>query len=273
MTAKVQFGVGTDPGQVRQNNEDSYGVAPEMNLFVLSDGMGGLDHGEVASRMAVDTILGFCRKHAENGSEPGAGAQIEGVSAETNRLASAIREANRAIHLLAQQNGTRQMGATIAAVQFVDNRMSIAHVGDSRVYRLRGGHLDQLTRDHSYVAEQVRHGRMTSEEADASALQNVLMRALGIEDEVDVDVAEESIAEADTILLCSDGLTRELSDTQIAAVLSESKDPQRAANELTRLANDAGGGDNITVIVVRPSRSRDGFLGRTTGWMRKMGLQ
>lgn len=273
MTAKIQFGVSTDPGQVRQNNEDSYGIAPELNLFVLSDGMGGLDHGEVASRLAVDTILGFCRKHVGNGAEPIAGAQIEGVSAETNRLATAIREANRAIHSLAQQTGTRQMGATIVAVQFVDNRMSIAHVGDSRAYRLRGGHLEQLTRDHSYVAEQVRHGRMTSEEADASALQNVLMRALGIEDDVDVDVTEELVTEADTILLCSDGLTRELSDAQIAGVLGEAKDPQRAASDLTRLANDAGGGDNITVVVVRAPRGGDGLLGRTTGWLKKMGLQ
>jgi serine/threonine protein phosphatase PrpC len=270
MRMEIEFGAQSDTGCVRENNEDSYRVAPEMNLFVLSDGMGGLESGEVASRLAVDTILERWRETERNSSLPLAGERIEGVSDASNQLASAIRSANEVVYRAAQQGpGQRGMGATIVAVQCIDERMSVAHVGDSRIYRLRGGQLDQLTRDHSFVAEQVRHGKMTEEEAASSTMQNVLVRALGIEPTVEVDVSEELLMENDTVLLCSDGLTRELSDAQIAAVRGESSETQAAARRLVDMAKQAGGGDNVTVIVLRRATKPAGVIARVGSWFKK----
>jgi protein phosphatase len=270
MAMEMEFGAQSDTGCVRQNNEDSYGVAAEMNLFILSDGMGGLEAGEVASRLAVDTVLARCREAEKNPSLPLAGEPIEGVSGASNQLASAIRSANEAVYRTAQQSaGERGMGATIVAVWCADERMSVAHVGDSRIYRLRGGELEQLTRDHSFVAEQVRHGKMTEEEAASSTMQNVLVRALGIDPTVEVDVSEELLMESDTVLLCSDGLTRELSDAQIAAVLGKFDDPQAAARQLVDMAKQAGGGDNVTVIVLRRAAKPGGAIARIGSWFKK----
>lgn len=270
MAMELEFGAQSDTGCVRENNEDSYRVAPEINLFVLSDGMGGLEGGEVASRLVADTVLARCRDAEKNPSLPLAGERIEGVSDASNRLASAIRSANEVVYRTAQQGaGQRGMGATIVAVWCTDERMSVAHVGDSRIYRLRGGQLDQLTRDHSFVAEEVRNGKMTAEEAASSTMQNVLIRALGIEPTVEVDVSEELLMGGDTVLLCSDGLTRELSDTQIAAVLGESDEPQAAAKRLVDMAKQAGGGDNVTVIVLRRAAKPVSAIARIGRWFKK----
>jgi PPM family protein phosphatase len=174
------------------------------------------------------------------------------------------------VYRTAQQGpGQRGMGSTIVAVWCIDERMSVAHVGDSRIYRLRGGQLEQLTRDHSFVAEEVRNGKMTAEEAASSAMQNVLIRALGIEPMVEVDVSEELLMEGDTVLLCSDGLTRELSDAQIAAVLGESDEPQAAARRLVDMAKQAGGGDNVTVIVLRRAAKPVSAIARIGSWFKK----
>lgn len=263
MAMEMDFGAQSDTGCVRENNEDSYRLAPEMNLFALSDGMGGLASGEVASRLAVDTILAHCREAEKKPTLPLSGERIDGVSPVSNRLASGVRLANKAVHRAAQKNGGEQrMGATVVAVRFVEERMSLAHVGDSRAYRLRGNDLEQLTRDHSFVAEAMRRGHMTEQEAGSSALQSVLIRALGIDPEVEVDVTEELVMDGDTVLLCTDGLTRELSDAQIAAVLGESDDAQEAAERLIDLAKQAGGGDNITAIVVRRSPKPVGAIAR-----------
>jgi protein phosphatase len=194
------------------------------------------------------------------------------VSAASNRLASAIRFANAEVHRAAQQNAAqRGMGATVVAVWFADERMSLAHLGDSRAYRLRGGEFEQLTSDHSYIAEQVRRGIMTEDEAAKSSLQNVLIRALGIDPEVEVEVNEELAMEGDAVLLCSDGLTRELSDAQIAAVLSDATDAQAAADRLVDLANQAGGEDNITAIVVRYAPKPAGAFARIGHWFKGSG--
>ncbi len=263
MRMVMEFGAQSDTGCVRENNEDSYRVAPEINLFVLSDGMGGLEAGEVASRLAVDTVLAHCREAETNPSSPLSGERIEGLSDASNRLASAIRSANEIVYRTAQQGaGQRGMGATIVAVWCTDERISIAHVGDSRIYRLRAGNFEQLTQDHSFVAEEVRHGKMTEEEAATSTMQNVLVRALGIEPTVEVDVSEELLIEGDTVLLCSDGLTRELSDAQIAAVLGERHEAQAAAKRLIDLAKQAGGGDNVTAIVLRRATKSNGAIAR-----------
>jgi len=248
----IKFGARSDTGRVRENNEDRYGATPEIGLFVLSDGMGGMASGEVASRLAVDAIIEHCRTAAANSSLPFLGDRREGLSEATNRLGSAIRVANRAIYHRAHEDSEHQgMGATAVAVRFAGDRVSIAHAGDSRAYLLRGGKLEQLTSDHSFVAESLRRGMMTAQEAAESKLQNVLLRALGIEPDVEVDLREEIASDGDVFLLCSDGLTRELSDAQITAILNDSGDPREAAGRLVEFANQAGGGDNITAIVIR----------------------
>ena len=263
----MQFGARTDTGRVRENNEDSYRVAPEINLFVLSDGMGGQASGEVASRLAAEAIIAHCREATENPSLALAGAPVEGVSDTSNRLASAIREANRIVHDEANKDDTRHgMGATVVAVWIAEGRMSVAHVGDSRIYRLRAGEFEQLTQDHSFVAEQVRRGLITEQEARESKMQSVLLRALGIEPEVEVALDEQLMMDGDVVLLCSDGLTRELSDEQIAGVLGESKIAKEAADRLVDLANQAGGGDNVTAIVIGSTRKKMGFLARLASW-------
>ena len=263
----MQFGARTDTGRVRENNEDSYRVAPEINLFVLSDGMGGQASGEVASRLAAETIIAHCREACENPSLALAGTPVEGVSDTSNRLASAIRLANKVVNEEANKDESRHgMGATVVAVWIADGRMSLAHVGDSRIYRLRGSEFEQLTQDHSFVAEQVRRGLITEQEARESKMQSVLLRALGIEPEVEVALDEQLVMDGDVVLLCSDGLTRELSDEQISGVLGEIKDAKAAADRLVDLAKDAGGGDNITAIVIGQSRKRMGFLARLASW-------
>ncbi len=271
---EMDFGAQSDTGCVRQNNEDSFRLAPEINLFVLSDGMGGLASGEVASRLAVEVVLEHCREAEAQPLLPLFGERIGGVSEISNRLASAVRLANRVVHDAARNNGAEQpMGATVVAVRLTDERMSVAHVGDSRAYRLRGGDLEQLTQDHSFVAEEMRRGAMTAQEAGSSALQSVLVRALGIDPEVEVDVSEELVMDSDTVLLCSDGLTRELSDAQIAAVLREGDDAQRTARRLIDLAKQAGGGDNITAIVLRRAAKPVGAfarIGRLGKWFRNI---
>jgi serine/threonine protein phosphatase PrpC len=250
----MEFGARSDPGRVRENNEDSFRLAPEINLFVLSDGMGGLEAGEIASKLAVDTVVEHCEQAEADPSLAVFGKHIEGVSDACNRMASAVRLANTAIYENARNRGGKAaMGATIVVLRVFEDRVCIAHVGDSRAYLLRAGQFDQLTEDHSFVADQVRRGVLTPEEASRSRMHNVLTRALGIDPTVDVDVTEELLMDGDVFLVCSDGLFRELSNAQITGILAETDDPQRAASRLVDLANQAGGGDNITVIVLRNS--------------------
>lgn len=287
MTASVlDFAGRSDTGRARENNEDNFQIAAELGLFILSDGMGGLDAGEVASKLAVETIYGHCRDAESNAGLPFEGDRIDGASETSNRLASAIRLANKLVRAVAagaapaehSDNGSdgsskpaKGMGATVVALQFFADRVSVAHVGDSRAYRLRSGDFLQLTDDHSLVAQQVREGHMTEAEAESSPLKNVLMRALGVDETVEAEVDEEIAAEGDTYLLCSDGLTRELSDGQIAAVLAETTDAQSAADQLIDLANLAGGGDNITAIVVRVGTKSGKALTKIGRWITRSG--
>jgi PPM family protein phosphatase len=276
-TSLLDFGARSDVGRSRSNNEDNFHAALELGLFVLSDGMGGLDAGEVASKLTVETVFAHCRDAEATPNLPYEGDRAEGASDVSNRLASAIQVANKIIRAASgaddedgsragSSNTPRGMGATVVALQFFADRVSIAHVGDSRAYRLRSGEFLQLTDDHSLVAQQVREGRMTEAEAEASPLKNVLMRALGVDSAVEVEVDEEIALEGDVYLLCSDGLTRELSDSQIAGTLGETPDSQRAADRLIDLANQAGGGDNITAVVVRVGGKSAGTLGRIGRW-------
>lgn len=265
----LDYAVRSDAGRVRENNEDSACLAPELSLFVLSDGMGGQASGEVASRLATETIVAQCRNGHGVSAVSQAGECMEGAGDRSNRLADAIHAANLAVHQAARRSKELQgMGATVVAVWVTGERFTVAHVGDSRAYRLRAGRFQQLTEDHSFVAEQVRRGAMTEQEAGSSKLQNVLTRALGVDESVPVDVDEQLLVEGDTILLCSDGLTRELSDAQIAAILGEADDAQQAADKLVELANQAGGEDNITAVVVRHAPKGGGPLSRLGRWFK-----
>src|SRR6202453_2403129 len=256
----MEAGARSDTGRVRENNEDSFRLAPELNLFVLSDGMGGLESGERASRLATETVLTHCRDAQTNAALAVFGKQIEGVSDVCNRLASAIRLANQEIFHAAQDLGGKGgMGATIVAVRFLEDRACIAHVGDSRAYLFRDEQLNQLTEDHSFVAEQVRRGIITPEQAGRSRMQNVLTRALGVEQNVDVEVTEELLRE---------GLFRELSEPQIAGILQEAASAQQAADSLVEQANRAGGGDNITAIVLRHGPKASGPMSKIGRWFK-----
>jgi serine/threonine protein phosphatase PrpC len=265
----ISSGGCTDVGRIRTNNEDAYRVVAPLNLFVLSDGMGGEAHGEVASALAVETVSNHC---LEGGKDPSAdffGTRRGDLSERTNRLASAVQLANRKIFESASQNPQqRGMGATVTALWLDGTRMSVAHVGDSRAYLLRTGALEQLTRDHSLVAEQVRRGILTPQQADRSEMQSVLIRALGTQEDVEVDADEFSMMDGDTVLLCSDGLTRMVTDPEIASTLLMQPDAQTAAERLVTLANEYGGEDNVTVVVVNLQPASNGFFARLRRWMR-----
>jgi protein phosphatase len=255
----------SDVGRVRTNNEDSFRIVEPLNLFILSDGMGGEAHGEVASALAVETVVKHCLEALDNPAVTLYGEQQAGWSDKTKRLSSAAHLANKKIFTSAQEHPEQQgMGATLTAVWIDGSRLSISHVGDSRVYLLRSGSLEQLTSDHSLVAEQVRKGILTAAEAEESQMQSVLLRALGSEKEVQVDTEEHMVVARDILLLCSDGLTRMLIEPEIAGTLQSEPDATRAAQKLVDLANDRGGSDNITVIVVRIGAESRGWF----SWLR-----
>ncbi|HWP84422.1 MAG TPA: Stp1/IreP family PP2C-type Ser/Thr phosphatase [Terriglobia bacterium] len=259
---QIEFGVRSDIGLVRFNNEDHFAVDPELNLFILCDGMGGQAAGEVASRMGAELILEHCRQAQRNPDLELEGPGLEDFSPQTNRLLSGIRLSNKAIYEAASASpATSGMGSTVVAVQIDGNLMSLAHVGDSRVYLFRNGNLRQLTEDHSLVREHVRQGLMSSEEAQQSELSNVILRALGAEPSVVADLDEIWVGVGDEVLLCSDGLTRMVPDEQIARFLSGRHTAQEAADGLVELANQNGGEDNITVILIR-------LLPPVRGWRR-----
>jgi protein phosphatase len=269
---RIQTGARTDLGRVRKNNEDCYRIEPSLQLYVLSDGMGGEAHGEVASNLAVQTIVTHCQQAENSRATPIFGDPQPDVSERTNRLTSSIHLANRKVFDTAAANPEQKgMGATIVAAWIEGQRLSLAHVGDSRAYLLRAGSLDQLTGDHSLVAEKVRIGILTPQEADASELQSVLTRAVGTNPTVEVDSNEQMLLVGDTLLLCSDGLTRMVTDPEIASALLTSTSAQEAADRLVDLANDNGGIDNVSVIVLRVLQKSESVLDRLKIWKRNSG--
>ena len=269
---RIEAGARTDLGRVRKNNEDCYLVEPALNLYVLSDGMGGEAHGEVASKLAVQTIVAHCQQAENSHATPTFGEPQPDVSERTNRLASAIHLANRKVFETASANpGHKGMGATIVAAWIDGQRLSLAHVGDSRAYLLRAGSLDQLTADHSLVAEKVRIGILTPQEADASELQSVLTRAVGTNENVGVDADEQMLLVGDSLLLCSDGLSRMVTDPEIASTILTSTSAQNAADRLVDLANENGGVDNISAIVLRILPKSESVLERRKIWKRNSG--
>jgi PPM family protein phosphatase len=259
----------SDVGRVRTNNEDSLRIVEPMNLFILSDGMGGEAHGEIASSMAVETVEKYC--HPGEGAKEDSGETLPGIasdnwSPQTKMLQNAVFQANSNIYQSAQANPEqRGMGATLTTGWINGSTLSLAHVGDSRAYLLRTGGLQQLTNDHSLVAEQVRRGILTPQQAEESDMQSVLLRALGANPEVDVEVDEVNLMPRDVLLFCSDGLTRMVTEPEIAGCLQAETDPQTAAQKLVDLANERGGLDNVTVIVARVQDESKGWF----SWLRR----
>ena len=256
---RLVVGAHTDTGVVRHKNEDNFYVAEEEGLFVVADGMGGHASGEIASKIAVDVIRDYF-KGLKTGRPLQVGAYDEGCSEATNNLGSAIRLANQAIYEAARGNILWQgMGTTIAAVLIDGKRLSIAHVGDSRVYLIRMGNLEQLTDDHSLVAEQVKRDIISEEEARQSEVKNVLTRAVGVEPEVKVDLDELGLVDGDMLLLCSDGLTGMVDEDDILLMAMSNPDPQSACGQLIAMANENGGKDNITAVIVRIEKKKGFF--------------
>jgi PPM family protein phosphatase len=241
----------TDPGRVRPENEDSIGTRPEIGLAVLADGMGGHQAGEVASGMAVEVVTrhfldAFTRQNVETGAN-----DVVDNSLEVKATGEAIRLANAAIYELAQtRRDYAGMGSTIAVAVFHENRVCIGHVGDSRIYRFRGGILEQLTEDHSVVQELLNRGLVTPEEARTTISKNLVTRALGVDPDVTPDVMERVFQREDVYLLCSDGLNEVLEDGDIELLLMEhGRNLQEAAIQMIAKANERGGPDNISVIL------------------------
>jgi serine/threonine protein phosphatase PrpC len=267
---RIVSGGVTDLGRVRTNNEDCFRIVESLNLFVLADGMGGEAHGEVASAMAVETIVKFCMEPAANSGATEVGNSASGWSEKTKQLTSAVHLANKSIYEAAEANPEQHgMGATLTAAWIDGSKMSITHVGDSRAYLLRSGNLQQLTSDHSLVAEQVRRGILTAAEAEESEMQSVLLRALGALPDIEVDTDEHTLFARDILMLCCDGLTRMVTEPEIAGTLQAEIDPTKAAEKLIALANERGGVDNITVIVVRVGAESRGWFSWLFGGARK----
>ena len=235
-----------DPGRARSNNEDSVATDQAVGLTVLADGMGGYNAGEVASNMATSFI------HTELGRWLRE-ASIQASDAEVRRAMDiCVDNANRAIFNAANVNSQYAgMGTTLVLAVFRDERVLLGHVGDSRCYRLRAGRLQQITRDHSLLQEQIDAGLITPEQAAFSSNKNLVTRAVGVEDTVLLETHPHDVLPGDLFLLCSDGLSDMLDDASIASIMGTHESLEAGCDALVAAANDAGGKDNISVILVR----------------------
>jgi serine/threonine protein phosphatase PrpC len=240
----------TDVGVARTKNEDYFCSEEDIGLFVVADGMGGHASGEVASRMAVEIILDHMSPSLP-GEKRMDSETAASFSKATRMLASGIRRANKSIYETSQKDGgLKGMGTTVAAALIEGSNLSIAHVGDSRIYLVRDNALFRLTDDHSLVSEQVKKGLITREEAELSDFSNVITRALGYEATVTVDLDELHVREGDRVLLCTDGLTRMVTDDFILSTVSSVDKPEEACKILIDTACAHGGKDNITVVAI-----------------------
>jgi serine/threonine protein phosphatase PrpC len=244
----IELFAAVDPGRARSNNEDSVATDDVATLAVLADGMGGYNAGEVASNMATNFI------HTELGRWLRE-ASTQASDAEVRRAMDiCVDNANRAIFNAANANPQYAgMGTTLVVAVFRDNRLLVGHVGDSRAYRMRNGRFQQITRDHSLLQEQIDAGLITPEQAAFSANKNLVTRAVGVEDTVLLETHQHEVLPGDRYLLCSDGLSDMLDDAGIAQLLQGDDSLEHTARRLIDAANDAGGKDNISVILVRAS--------------------
>jgi serine/threonine protein phosphatase PrpC len=227
---KVRVGAATDIGQVRDGNEDSFLL--QEPLYAVADGMGGHRGGEVASNLALETVKRL-------------------FSAQEGDLTEQVEQANRAVFERSKSDREVQgMGTTLTAALVLDDRVRLAHVGDSRAYLYRGDRLHLLTEDHTLVHRMVQEGELTEEEAETHPHRSILTRALGVDGAIQVDEGMVKLEDGDRLLLCTDGLTGMLTDEEIASVLGGTRDPQEAVERLVRAANRAGGIDNITAVIL-----------------------
>jgi protein phosphatase len=268
--AKVKSCLLTDTGRVREHNEDTIGSDADIGLYVLADGMGGYNAGEVASGIAVKTIVNLVRE-AFQVQELGGVDRETGLMRPSIILRDAILRANKIIHQTSKtQPQCEGMGTTVVAVLFHDNKAIVAHVGDSRLYRLRGERFEQLTMDHSLLQELVDRGFYSAEEAARSTNKNYVTRALGVEPTVEVEIKEHPVARGDFYVLCSDGLSDMVEDEDIHLTISTfDGNPETIVRQLVQLANEHGGRDNVSVIMTQvvdsfPARQR--ILDRILGW-------
>lgn len=256
LKGKIQFYGKTDTGRVRKNNEDAISYDENIALAVLADGMGGHRGGEIASAITVSTVLeivtGNIKKLKKNDTN-----KNSIYHAESQLILEALSLANKNVYDSSEANEQyRGMGTTVVVVLFYNNRFTVAHVGDSRLYRLRDGKLKQLTRDHSLVQELIDQGIYTPEQARNSSNKNRVTRAIGIDSKVNIDIQEDVAMVNDIYLLCSDGVTDMIEDHLISsAIIENSQNLEEAAEEIIRLANKHGGKDNISALLAKPVKS------------------
>jgi protein phosphatase len=262
----------TDTGKVREHNEDTIAVDPDIGLLVLADGMGGYNAGEVASGIAVKTIVNLVKEQVER-EDMNVQDRDAGLSRPTIILRDAIQRANKIIYQTARtQPQCEGMGTTVVAALFFDNKITIAHVGDSRLYRQRlgGDKLEQVTMDHSLLQELVDRGFYSAEEAQRAANKNYVTRALGVEPNVEVEIQEVPANKGEVFILCSDGLSDMVEDEDIHLTINTfSANLDTVAKQLIQLANDNGGRDNVSVVMAHvleafPARTK--ILDKIMGW-------
>ncbi len=272
LRGKIDISKMTDTGRVREHNEDAIGAISDIGLMVLADGMGGYNAGEVASGIAVQIVTEL----ATIGAGREEGDEIDphsGLMRQSIVLRDAVYRANKIIYQTAQsQTHCEGMGTTIVACMFIDNKVSIAHVGDSRAYRMRSNTLEQISLDHSLLQELVDRGFYSEEEAQRSTNRNYVTRALGVEPTVEVEVNEHDVLPGDIYLLCSDGLSDMVEDDDIHLTISTfNASLEVVGQQLVDLANDHGGRDNISVMLAKvnePFPAKKGFLARIAKWFR-----
>jgi len=272
LNAKIDFAELSDTGRVREHNEDAIGSIGEIGLMVLADGMGGYNAGEIASGIAVQIVT----EMASDGANRQRRDDIDshsGLMRQSIVLRDAVYRANKIIYQTAQsKTDCEGMGTTIVACMFYDNKISIAHVGDSRAYRLRAGELEQVTLDHSLLQELVDRGFYSAEEAQRSTNRNYVTRALGVEATVDVEVHEYEVLPDDIYLLCSDGLPDMVEDDDIHLTISTfNASLDVVGQQLVDLANDHGGRDNVSVMLAQvkePFPAKKSLLAKIAGLFR-----
>ena len=250
---KIAYQAVTDVGRKRKGNEDNLIADAEQNLFAVADGMGGHAAGEVASKVAVDAIHEFIGLTGGDEEITWPYGLDEGISYDGNRLKTALRYANGKVLEVAKSRADYEsMATTVAAVLLDGATANLAHVGDSRIYLFRGGELSQLTSDHSWVNEQLNMGALSADQARSHPLRNVVTRALGGKPDLQVDVQAQTVQPGDVLLICSDGLTTMVPDADIAQIMAnEARDVDNIARDLVAEANERGGEDNITVVLIR----------------------
>jgi serine/threonine protein phosphatase PrpC len=262
----------TDTGKVREHNEDTIAVDPDIGLLVLADGMGGYNAGEVASGIAVKTIVNLIKEQVER-EDLNVQDREAGLSRPTIIMRDAIQRANKIIYQTARtQPQCEGMGTTVVAALFFDNKITIAHVGDSRLYRQRAGgeKLEQVTLDHSLLQELVDRGFYSAEEAQRAANKNYVTRALGVEPNVEVEIQEVPVNKGEVFILCSDGLSDMVEDEDIHLTINTfSANLDTVAKQLIQLANDNGGRDNVSVVMAHvldafPARTK--IFDKILGW-------